>query len=141
MKITEKDTLLEAAHKLVARFCPDLDEFKPVVTGKKQWSYHVWEEGKDNESVIRWRVKDGLHTLMHEIGHHVLAHGKGERPPLFREKVMWEVEAWLWAEKKCRALDIPFDYACAETAFMEHFKEHRQYMSVNIRWRYNHGRV
>ena len=137
----EKLSLIEHGEKLVKQYGDGVTTFRPMVVGNKKASWHIFHEDEENghTATILWIVSDGLDSLMHELGHHVLRHGKTDRNFTFRERIMWEVDAWLWAEKKCRAHSISFDYDCIEKQFAVYFRAHRQYQWVNINWRYKNG--
>jgi len=134
----EQYSLIEQAERLVKQYGDGVTVFRPMVIGNKRASYHIFHKDEDNghTATILWIVTDGLDTLMHELGHHVLRHGKSDRKFSFRERIMWEVDAWLWAEKKCRAHSIPFDYKSCTAQFESYFTNNYQYQWVKINWRY-----
>lgn len=107
---------------------PLLPKFQPV-----QSEYREWETPRP----IKWYICDGLQTLLHEIGHHVLRHTVTNCS--WRQEVTEEAEAWLWAEKTSRKEGIPFDYAAGEKWFVTYFAAARRRPSVLINWKWKNG--
>ena len=97
-------------------------------------AYYDWNEGKPS---VSWNVTQGVHALLHELGHHRLKHdrlelrGKG----IHIDEIAEEAEAWLWAEERAYRHDIPFDYADADKWFETYCNRHWKKGIVTIRWR------
>jgi hypothetical protein len=98
-------------------------------------SYYTGDE-PERPVRIQWWTGDGLTTLLHELGHHVLRHNQKVS---WRAEIMEEVEAWLWAEKTARLEKIDFDYKMAEESFAGYFTSAKRRQAVSIIWRWRNG--
>ena len=123
--------LLHAADALVEKYAPGVplrSKFNYVES-----EYREWETPRP----IKWYICDGLQILLHEIGHHVMRHTNTDAT--WRQEVLEEVEAWLWAEKTARKESILFDYAVAEKWFLTYFSSVNRRQLVLINWKWKNG--
>ena len=126
---SESTSMLEKADWLMARYAPPetplFKKFSPV----KDRHFEALRPRK-----IHWYIGAGLTALLHEIGHAVLRHHNTAAS--WRQQIIEEVEAWLWAEKTARKEKITFDYVSAEKWFKTYFSSAKRLQLVNINWRW-----
>lgn len=129
IKLNPEGSLLEKADWLMARYAPAQTPLEKKF-GPAQSRHHEQERPRK----IVWYIGDGLSVLLHEIGHAVLRHH--DTSATWRQCIIEEVEAWLWAESIARKERIVFDYKGAEKWFNTYFVNSSRPIMVKINWRY-----
>ena len=133
-RMTEK-VRTEIAHYLVMRYAPGAELRVQRATATPKVT--IGEAESADPNVIVWAPRDGLTSLLHEIGHHRL---EGHAPPgAGLEVLREEAAAWVWAEWAAWQECLWFDYAYAARCFAGHVtsyaKETGREFPIRLDWR------